>query len=329
MSTTLNDPELDAGSLEIMAHLEAHPFLDPENMTPPQMRRAFDDFYATVDMEPAPSEYEDRSFQGRDGARKVRIYWPESRGHEKLPVVLFIRGGGLVMGSLDSYDRVARRICWSSSAIVVAIDYRQPPEHKFPSALNDCYDALRWIRENAGSFGGDCARVAIAGDSGGGMLAASVTHVVKDAGDPDLDFQFLIYPAVGFTEPSASMREFERGYVFYPEQLDWLYAQYLPEGVSRNDPLISPALRSSLAGLPPALIVTAHFDIFRDDAELYGERLRKEGVPVEIKRYETVLHGFLNMGGKVPTAAAALDYGGKALRRRFRQLAADNEGISA
>jgi acetyl esterase len=315
---------LDAESRAIVAHLEAHPFLDPMNMTPLEMRAAFDVYYATIDMEAAPVIVEDRNVQGPGGSLRVRIYRPQNAGAAALPVTLFCRGGGLVMGSLASYDRICRRLCQASDAIVVAVDYRQPPEHKYPAALDDCVAAIRWIRTSAPTFGGDAGRVAIAGDSGGGMLAAATTQVMRDAGEQPLDFQFLIYPAVGSrNRASGSMVDFAQGYVFSPEQLDWLYSQYLADPHLRNTPGVSPNLAENLGNLPPALIVTAHYDIFCDEAEDYGRRLQAAGVPTQIRRFGEVIHGFLNMGGRVAAAVEACDLGGRALAAAFAKVGAN------
>jgi len=312
-------PEVDAPTRKIIDHLEANPFLDPENMSPAEMREAFDAYYATVDLPPAPVQAEDMDFKGRGGAIRARIYHPTGDRTSKLPVILFIRGGGLVMGSFSSYDGVCRRICQASQSIVVTIDYRQPPEHRHPAALEDCHDALQWIRKSADDFGGDSSRVAISGDSGGGMLAAVVTHLVRDNGEPALDYQALIYPAVGTRGDAKSMEEFAEGYVFDPMQLDWLYDQYLADPSQRNDPQVSPIFCDNLSDLPPALVVTAHFDIFRDDAENYGRLMAQAGTSVEIKRYPTVIHGFIQMGRFVPAAGEALDYCGARLAEAFEK----------
>jgi acetyl esterase len=309
---------LDSASREIVNHLEMYPFLDPVNMSPVEMRAAFDAYYATIDMEPAQVSTEDMVVDGPGGPLRFRIYHSGGNFGLNLPVTLFCRGGGLVMGSLESYDRICRRICMSSETIVVAVDYRQPPEHKYPAAVDDCLFAVHWLRSSAHLIGGNASRIAIAGDSGGGMLAAVTTQRMRDAGEAPLDFQFLVYPAVGSRNPNAgSMVEFARGYVFSPEQLDWLYSQYLIESALRATPGVSPNLSEDLGGLPPALIVTAHYDIFCDEAEEYGRRLQAAGVPTRIRRFGEVIHGFLNMGGKVAAAAEACDIGGKAIAEAF------------
>jgi acetyl esterase len=292
---------------EMLQRFAADPFLDPVNMTPVQMRKAFDVFYAKVDIAPVESAVTNTAFQGPAGEVRVRLYHPGPPGAPALPVVLFYKGGGLVMGSLDSYDAICRRLSRASGAIVVSVDYRQPPEHRFPAATEDCYAALVWVRENAGSFGGDPARLAVAGDSGGGMLAAVMAQMAHDRGGPPLAFQLLIYPAVGTRGGSESMKRFARGYWFEPEAMDWLYSLYVTQPADIQDPRVSPILRKDFSGLPPAYIVSAHFDIIRDDVELYARLLADSGVPVELRRYEGMIHGFFNMGGVIDLVGPAID----------------------
>jgi acetyl esterase len=299
-------PEVDPQTREMLKRFVAEPFLDP-SMTPAQMRKAFDAFYAKVDLPPVDVAVTNTSFKGPAGALRVRLYHPGPQGAAALPVVLFYKGGGLVMGSLDSYDAICRRLSRASGAIVVSVDYRQPPEHRAPAATDDCYAALVWASENATSFGGDPKRLAVAGDSGGGMLAAVVTHMAHDRGGPPLAFQVLIYPAIGTRGGSQSMKLFARGYWFEPEALDWLYSLYATDTVGVQDPRVSPIFREDLSGLPPAYVVSAHFDILRDDVEQYARSLAQAGVPVELRRYETAIHGFFNMGGVLDFAGPAID----------------------
>jgi acetyl esterase len=299
-------PEADPQTREMLKRFVAEPFLDP-SMTPEQMRKAFDAFYAKVDLAPADVAVTNTAFKGPAGDIRVRIYHPGPQGAAALPVVLFYKGGGLVMGSLDSYDAICRRLSRASGAIVVSVSYRQPPEHRAPAASDDCYAALVWAHENAASFGGDPKRLAVAGDSGGGMLAAVVTHMARDQGGPPLAFQLLLYPAVGTRGGSESMKLFARGYWFEPEALDWLYSLYATSEVGVQDPRVSPILRKDFSGLPPAYVVSANFDIIRDDVEHYARLLAQAGVPVELRRYETTIHGFFNMGGALDFVGAAID----------------------
>ena len=307
-------PMLDAQTQVMLDRLYADPFLDPENMTPPQMRAAFDAFYAKVGLPPVDTDVTDTQFSVPGGLVRLRLYKPRGCG-DRMPVVVFYLGGGLVMGSLDSYDGVCRRLCKASGAIIVSVAYRQPPEHPFPAALDDSFAALVWAREHAIEFGGDPDRIAVAGESGGGMLAAVVSHLALDRGGPPLAFQLLIYPAVGVSGHGVSMRDFADGYWFAPSQLDWLYGIYAGDQDSQN-PLISPIFRKDLTGLPPAYVVVANYDILRDDVLSYAEALRAAGAATEICIYPTI-HGFVCMGGVIDAAGEALDAAGRALAAAF------------
>jgi acetyl esterase len=313
--TTTPSATLDPQTAEMLKRLYANPFLDPVNMTPAQMREAFDAFYAKVGLAPAEAEVTDTQFPAPGGAVGLRTYRP--KGVEGvLPIVVFYLGGGLVMGSLNSYDGICRRLCQASGAIVVSVAYRQPPEHPFPAALDDSYAALLWARDNAATFGGDPERMAVAGESGGGMLAAVVTHLALDRSGPELTFQLLIYPAVGGPRDSGSMREFAEGFWFEPGQLDWLYEIYARDS-DPEDPRISPINRHDFANLPPAYIVVANYDILRDGVLAYAEALQVAGVPVELQSYPTI-HGFICMGGVIETAGAALEGAGRAIAVAFK-----------
>lgn len=307
---------LDPQTKDMLARLYADPFLDPENMSPPEMRVAFDKFYSKVGMPPMETDTKDAQFTTADGVVRLRIYSPPGSAG-RLPVIIFYLGGGLVMGSLDSYDGLCRRLCRSSGAIVVSVAYRQPPEHPFPAALDDSYAALLWVRDHIEEFGGDPNRLAVSGESGGGMLAAVVSHLALDRGGPPLAAQLLIYPAVGSRGDSASMRDFADGFWFAPDQLDWLYGIYAGDR-DRNDPLISPIYREHLEGLPPAYIVVADYDILRDDILSYAKALKNEGVPTEVRHYPTI-HGFTCMGAVIDLAGDALDEAGRAIARKLAE----------
>lgn len=300
------DSGLDAQTRDMLGRLQANPFLDPVNMTPAQMRQAFDAFYAPIDLPSADVEVINTVFDGPAAPIRLRLYRPRVRTGP-VPVAVYYKGGGLIMGTLDSYDRICRRMCEASGALVVSVDYRQPPENRYPAAVDDCYAALVWVQGAAAGFGGDASRLAVVGESGGGLLAAVITHRAHDLGGPQIRYQVLIYPAVGTRGASQSMKEFARGYWFEPEQLEWLYGQYISNSEQIRDPGVVPILREDFSELPPAYVVVANFDILRDDIEDYARRLADAGVPVEVRRYPTTIHGFMNMGGVIDLAGEALD----------------------
>jgi acetyl esterase len=231
-----------------------------------------------------------------DGASiAARVYTPTGDG--PFHVVVFMHGGGWVIGDLDSHDNVARTICRDADAVVVALDYRMGPEHRFPTAPNDCYAATRWIADPAGELGADASKLAVCGDSAGGNLGAVVSQMARDRGGPAIRFAALIYPAVDLTATGGSIEENAKGYFLEKDDMDWFSGHYLRDDADRADPLASPALHPNLADLPACFITTCEFDPLRDQAEAYGARLQAHGVTATVKRYDGLIHGSASMAG--------------------------------
>ena len=298
---------LDEQTREIIDRMERDPFLNIE-MTPAEMRVAFDNFYANIDYPAATiASMEERDIPGNAGPIVVRIYHPEGSEGLAKPVCVFFHGGGMMMGSLAAYDGLCRRLAEKSGCIIVSASYRLAPENKFPAAVEDAVSVVKWASANASVFGGDQQRLAIAGESGGGYLAAAVTHIFRDEGDNSILFQLLINPAVGIRKDSESMKKYGTGYSFDPEVLDWFYSQYLEDMSEIDNPLVSPVLSPSFEGLPPAFITVAGVDILRSDIELYVQHLKDAGVPVETSTYETTIHGFTVMAGVIDHGITAID----------------------
>jgi acetyl esterase len=230
-----------------------------------------------------------------DGAEiGARVYTPQGDGPH--PIVMFFHGGGWVICSLDTHDNVARAICRDAEAVVVSVDYRMAPEFKFPTAAHDCFAATRWVAANAPSLGADASRLAVCGDSAGGNLSAVVSQMARDAGGPAVSYAALIYPAVDMTRKGGSLDENAKGYFLETDGMEWFMNHYLAES-ERADVLASPLLHENLAGLPDTFIATCEFDPLRDEGEAYGDALRANGVHVEQKRYEGLIHGAANMTG--------------------------------
>jgi acetyl esterase len=219
--------------------------------------------------------------------------------------VAFFHGGGWVIGDLDTHDNMARNVCRGSGSVVIAVDYRLAPEHPFPAAAQDAVAAARWVAGHLDELGGD-QRLAVAGDSAGGNLSAVVAQALHADGIP-LAGQFLIYPAVDAQGEYPSRTENARGYFLEQPTMDWFYGHYAGAWDDAKDPRLSPLHHGSLTGLPPAVIITAEFDPLRDEGEAYGEALRAAGVPVQVQRYDGMIHGFFDMGGISPAAQAAID----------------------
>lgn len=248
----------------------------------------------------------------------VRIYWPPIDAHDNLPVVVFYHGGGWSIGDLDTHDHVARAHAVAAEAIVVSVDYRLAPEHPFPQGVEDAWAALQWVGEHAVELGGDPARVAVAGDSAGGNLAAVMALRARDAGGPPLVFQLLWYPSVVGDQSAPSFTENADAPILSPDVIAAFLTWYLPD-VDMSDPTtlptdLAPGNAESLAGLPPAYIGTAEHDPLRDDGGKYAELLAAAGVSVVLSNEPTMAHGFISLALAVPAAAEATDRGLAALK---------------
>lgn len=300
------DPQAQA-LLDQMAKLGVPPF---HKLTVEEARR---NMAAVYRGEPQDvKRVEDRRIPGPGGEIPVRIYTPESA--PPLPLVVFFHGGGWVIGDLDSHDVLCRQIANGAGAVIVAVDYRLAPEHKYPAAAEDCYAATVWAVENAAAIGADPERVAVAGDSAGGNLAAAVPLMARDRGGPRLRYQVLAYPVTDFSFESRSYVENAEGYGLGRDSMAWFWNHYLPGEAAGADPVASPLRAKDLGGLPPALVLTAEYDPLCSEGDAYADRLREAGVPVEHRRYEGLIHGFLSRP-QLDRGQAAVREMNEALRR--------------
>ena len=251
----------------------------------------------------------------------VRIYWPPVAEHSDLPVVVFYHGGGWAIGDLETHDPIARAHAVGAEAIVVSVDYRLAPEHPFPAGVDDCWAALQWVGEHAAELGGDPNRIAVAGDSAGGNLAAVMTHLSRDHADqggPKLAFQLLWYPAVTADRSLPSFIENADAPILDRDVIDAFLAWYLPD-TDISDPTtlpvtVAPANAADFSGVPPAYIGTAEHDPLRDDGARYAELLSAAGVPVELNTAPTMVHGYVSFALVIPPAAEATNRGLAALK---------------
>jgi acetyl esterase len=236
---------------------------------------------------------EERRLPGPAGELTARVYWPASPG--PWPALAFFHGGGFVIGDLDTHDGTCRHLCNGADTVVVSVDYRLAPEHRFPAAAEDAYSATAWLGAHAGELGADPARLAVGGDSAGGNLAAVAALMARDRGGPALAFQLLVYPVCDFGFDTPSYRENAEGYFLTRQAMQWFWAQYLASPDDARSPYACPLRAEDLAGLPPALVVTAEHDPLRDEGEAYARRLADAGVPVTLRRYDGMIHGFFSM----------------------------------
>lgn len=255
---------------------------------------------------------------GPEDALPLRIYTPTA-STTPLPIILYFHGGGWVLGDLDSHDNLCRTLAAKTNAIVVAVDYRLSPENIFPAALEDATKALRWIVANAQSCNGDAARIAVAGDSAGGTLAAALSLQVRDQQGPAIAAQVLLYPAVDLSNlERPSTQQFAKGLFLSKERMAWFIDQYVPDKAARSNPLVSPLLADDHRQLPAALVITAEFDPLRDEGEAYAAALKQAGVETRQQRYDGVLHGFASMDRWFPEAGQATDLIASFLREHLQ-----------
>jgi acetyl esterase len=244
----------------------------------------------------------------------VRVYRPSLA--QDLPALLFFHGGGFVICNLDTHDRACRMLANASGCVVVSVDYRLAPEHKFPAAAEDAYAATRYVGEHAAEFGIDPNRIAVGGDSAGGNLATVVALMARDRGGPSLKFQLLIYPVTDFTvHATESEREYGHGHFLDIELMDWFADQYFATESDRHLPYGSPIKATNLQSLPPAMVITCECDPLRDQGEAYADKLRDAGVAVVVKRYEGMIHPFVSLAGIVDAGREAINESAAAVRQ--------------
>jgi len=246
----------------------------------------------------------DRSVPGPAGEIPVRLYRPA--GVTQPPLVVYFHGGGHVIGDLDTHDQPCRHLASQIPALVLAVDYRMGPEHRFPAAVDDALAAFRWAQHNAQELGADPRRVAVAGDSAGGNLAAAVAQLAAAQGDGPAH-QALIYPVTDYSRNHPSYDLFGEGFFLTAEEMGWFRENYFAEDAQRLDPRASPLLADDLSGLAPAFVLTCGFDPLRDEGEAYAERLQDAGVPTTLRREPDLVHGFVNAVGLGGRAREAMD----------------------
>ena len=247
----------------------------------------------------------DRTIPGPAGPIPVRVYTPNGSG--PFPLLVWFHGGGWVLGSLATHDGICRSLAAGAGSVVVSVDYRLAPEHRYPAAAEDCFAATQWCAAHAGELSADAARLAIGGDSAGGNLTAVVAQMARDRGGPRLVFQLLVYPVTDSACDTPSYRDNAEGYLLTAADMHWFWGHYLGDARERGrEPYASPLRADRLTGLPPALVVTAEFDPLRDEGEAYGAALAEAGVPAHVSRYDGMIHGFFGMGAVIDRANAAV-----------------------
>jgi acetyl esterase len=230
---------------------------------------------------------------------------------------MWYHGGGWVIGNVRTHDAICRHLCVQAGCVVVSVDYRLAPEHKYPAAADDCYAATVWASANAGGLNGDASQLAVGGDSAGGNLSAVVSLMARDKSGPDIVHQLMVYPVTEFRVDTASYMENADGYLLTRDGMIWFWGHYLGNEGDGAESYASPMRASDLSGLPTALVITAEFDPLRDEGEEYAQRLTQAGIPTTCTRYDGMVHGFFGMPDLLDKGAQAIAEASAALRDAF------------
>lgn len=307
---------LDPTYVGIRDYRVATGFTPLYTMSVDEARRADRETEATVwDWHEQPDEIFEMDIPGPAGPMTLRVYRP--RGDGPFPVLMYFFGGGWVVGSLDTPDAICRALAVKTPCVIVSVGYRLAPEHPFPAAIDDCYAAVRWVADNASQLGADGGRIAVAGDSSGGNLAAVVAMMARDDDGPPISAQVLVYAPVLKDAETRSMRENKDPMFFNAHSSAWFWEHYLADPADSDSPLVSPLNATDHSGLPAALVMTAEYCPLHDEGDAYAETLALADVPVEYHRYGGLPHGFLSMASVLDTAREAIDLMAGFLRRRL------------
>ena len=305
-------------ALETMKQIGLRPI---EALSPVEARRQMEETAKSRKAEPLPvARVEDRTIPGPAGPIAVRLYWPDATENSTgpVPAIAYYHGGGHVIGSLDTHDLIARNLCHGAAALVCSVDYRMGPEHRFPAAVEDSFAALEWLAANAASLGADPARLGVHGDSAGANLAAVMALMARDAGGPQLRLQSLVYPIADYALVGDSYETFAEGFgLLTRAAMVWFQQHYLRSLADADDWRASPIKAESLAGVAPAIVVTAECDVLHDDGERYAEALRRAGVAVEYREFKGMVHAFFGMVPAVDDAMNAQRAVWTAFKRAF------------
>jgi len=290
-----------------------------QSMSPTEARTAYELGANVLEISrPVIASVHDLAVPTRDGKQiRARLYRPNHPvvGH-LLPALLFFHGGGFTIGSIETHDILCRQLSVLSDCAVLSVDYRLAPEHKFPTADDDAWDALQWMHANATGLQMDAARLAVGGDSAGGTLAASVAIQARDAGLP-LALQLLFYPGCTPHQDTPSHQRFSEGFVLEELQINWFFNHYVRSRVDRDDWRFAPLNAPDVDGVAPAWIGLAELDPLVDEGVMYGDKLRAAGVHVDLEIYRGVTHEFIKMGRVIPEAKVSHAHAAQALRKAF------------
>ncbi|MGW6460553.1 alpha/beta hydrolase [Streptomyces sp. NPDC055078] len=310
---------LDAATSALLARLADQPGRKPIHRSTPEAARAQNAALREL-YRPRPdmARVEDRRLGGADAHFDVRLLIPDT---SPAGVLVYYHGGGWVMGDLPGFDTLGRILAHRTGCAVVLVGYRLAPEHRYPTAAEDAWTALRWTDEHLEDIAGRRVPLIVAGDSAGGNLAAVTALRARDAGGPDIALQVLVYPVTDCDPDTASYRDPANQLLLSADTMAWFWDHYAPDEADRTHPDAAPLRAEDLTGLPPTEVLTAEHDVLRDEGEAYAARLTQAGIPTRLRRFEGQMHGFFTLPGLLPGSAAGIDHVTEAVTKRLTELA--------
>ncbi len=289
--------EIEKNARALLKNLQENPGQPIYTLSPEKARTVLSGLQANSPVQKIRADVENRTISGGPNSREVTItiVRPQNSGKEALPVVIYIHGGGWVLGGFDTHERLVRELANKANTVVIFVNYTLSPEAKYPVALEQAYAAINWVAQNGQSINVDSSRLAIIGDSVGGNLAAALTLLVKERGGPSIKFQVLFYPVTDANFDTPSYLKYEQGYWLTREAMKWFWNNYTSNQTNLKEPTVSQLQASidQLSGLPPALIINGENDVLRDEGEAYALKLLKAGVQVTAVRYHGTIHDFV------------------------------------
>ena len=311
---------VERNTQSFLKSLQQNPGPPIYTLLPDQARAVLSGLQASGTVQKLPAEIENRTIPGGPNAKEISItiVRPQSNCNETLPVVMYFHGGGWVLGGFDTHERLVREQANKANVVVIFVNYTPSPEAKYPVALEEAYAATKWIAQNGKTVNVNASRLAVAGDSVGGNMAAAVALLSKERDGPPIRFQLLFYPVTDANFETSSYMKYQEGYWLSREAMKWFWDNYVSNQTNIKEPTVSP-LRASidrLRGLPPTLIINGEFDVLRDEGEAYAHKLMGAGVQVTAVRYHGTIHDFvmLNALSDTPAARGAIDQASNSLR---------------
>ena len=311
---------VEQNTQSFLKSLQQNPGPPIYTLLPDQARAVLSGLQTSGTVQKLPAEIENRTISGGPNAKEISItiVRPQSNSNETLPVVMYFHGGGWVLGGFDTHERLVRELANKANVVVIFVNYTPSPEAKYPVALEEAYAATKWIAQNGKTVNVNASRLAVAGDSVGGNMAAAVVLLAKERDGPPIRFQLLFYPVTDANFETSSYMKYQEGYWLSREAMKWFWDNYVSNQTNIKEPTVSPLQASidRLRGMPPTLIINGEFDVLRDEGEAYAHKLMEAGVQVTAVRYHGTIHDFvmLNALSDTPAARGAIDQASNSLR---------------